>query len=349
MSSLVKLDGSHGEGGGALLRAALSMSVLTQQGFQIDHIRTGTKFVGLDVEDLTLIKTLASLCDADISGLTPGSLSLLFVPKRSCKPLKGRINTERNESGRGSNGLVIVSTLAPLLCRSGGFSEFEVEGETFSNNSMTFDYFNNVLAAFWRRQNLHMHSEIVKAAYSRDTEGLCRIEVEPGSFTGAKSVERGRPKLLQATVSFSKLSVSVADRAVSHLQKLAHSVKTPFNCDIAELPSDSPGIQITVWMQYENGIGGGSAMGAKKLPAEQVAQEAFEKCFDWIADDAPLDAIVAEHALLPACFADEGSEFAISELTSRFMTIAWVVKQFSPVRIIIKGKQGESGTVKVSR
>lgn len=349
MSSLIKLDGSHGEGGGALLRSALSMSVLTQQGFHIEHIRTGTKYVGLDVEDITLIKTLAAQCEADTSELSPGSLSLLFVPKRAVKPLKGTIRTERNPAGRGSNALVIASALAPILARSGGYSEFEVEGETFSNNSMTFDYFNHVLGTFWRKQNLHIHGEINKAAYSRDGDGSCRVEVEPAPFKGVKFLERGRPKLLRATVSFSKLSFGIADRAVSHLQKLAHSVKTTFDCDLQELPSDSPGIQVTVWMQYENGIGGGSAMGAKKIPAEQVAQEAFEKCFDWIADEAPLDPIVAEHALLPASFADESSEFCVSELTSRFTTIAWVIKQFSPVRIVIKGKQGESGIVKVSR
>lgn len=349
MSSLIKLDGSHGEGGGALLRSALSMSVLTQQGFQIDHLRTGTKFVGLDVEDITLIKTLAFVCDADTSELTPGSLSLLFAPKRAAKPFKGLIKTERNLSGRGSNALVIASTLAPILARSGGYSEFDVEGETFSNNSMTFDYFKNVLGGFWRKQNVQIQAEIVRAAYSRDTQGSCHVEVEPGPFKGIKYSTRGRAKLLQATISYSKLSHGIADRAASHLQKLAHSVKATFNCEINELPSDISGIQITVWMQFEHGMGGGSAMGAKKIPAEQVAQEAFEKCYEWIATEAPLDSILAEHALLPSCFADESSEFVVSELTSRFMTIAWVVKQFSPVRIMIKGNLGDPGTVKVSR
>lgn len=349
MSGLIKLDGSHGEGGGALLRSALSMSVLTQQGFQIEHIRTGTKYVGLDVEDITLIKTLARLCDADTSELNPGALSLLFVPKRSVRPLRGKIATERNSAGRGSNALVLASALAPILSRSGGYSDFEIEGETFSNNSMTFDYFRSVLGTFWRKQNLNIEADLIKAAYSRDAEGWCRVEIEPGPFVGLHMENRGQPKLLQAAITFSKLNDTVAERAVSHLQKLARSVRTSFDCEVQEVPSDSPGFQVTVWMQFENGIGGGSAMGAKKLPAEQVAQEAFEKCFDWMADDAPLDPIVAEHALLPCVFAEESSEFCVSELTSRFTTMAWVVKQFSPSRIMIKGKQGDAGTVKVSR
>ena len=96
MANLIKIDGSHGEGGGALLRTALSMSILTQQPVQIDGIRTGTKYIGLDVEDLTLIKCLQDLCNADVSGLTHGSLSILFSPKRAIRPLRGEVLTERN-------------------------------------------------------------------------------------------------------------------------------------------------------------------------------------------------------------------------------------------------------------
>ncbi|OWU64685.1 MAG: hypothetical protein CBB60_008585, partial [Armatimonadetes bacterium Cent15-Ar3] len=91
--SLLKIDGSHGEGGGALLRTALQMSVLTQQGFRIEHIRSGTKFIGLDVEDVSLIRVLAALTDAEVSGLEPGSHSLLFVPARAPRPLKGLVKT----------------------------------------------------------------------------------------------------------------------------------------------------------------------------------------------------------------------------------------------------------------
>jgi RNA 3'-terminal phosphate cyclase (ATP) len=348
-ATLVTLDGSHGEGGGALLRAALSMSALTQQGFQVQHIRSGTKFSGLDVEDITLIRALQQICDADVTGLEPGSQSLLFLPKRSVKAFNGTIETERNLNGRGSNSLIIAGTLIPLLARSGSYSEFTTTGETASNNSMSYDYFAGVVATAWRRMNLVVQCDLERAAYSREGRGECAFEVEPSSFAGISWADRGAPKLLRAVVSNSNLNITYSDRAVSHLQKLAQSCRMKIDIDTVDIESDSPGIQATVWMQYERGIGGGSELGGKTARPEQIAQTAFEKCFDWMAGEEALDPIVAEHLLLPACFADQSSEFKVSCLTARFMTMVWVIKQFSPVRIVIRGNQGGYGHVTISR
>ncbi len=347
--SLLKIDGSHGEGGGALLRTALQMSVLTQQGFRIEHIRSGTKFIGLDVEDITLIKILASLTDAEVSGAEPGSLSLLFVPTRTPKLLKGTVKTERNENGRGSNALVIASSLIPILATAGGFSEFTVEGETYSNNSMSFDYFAGVVGTVHRKQNLFAALEIEKAAYNREAEGTISVEVEPGNFAGLKWADRGRPKLMRAVISYSGFPHPVAERCIAHLQKLAQSARQTIDADVFDLESDGPGMHCTVWTQYENGVGGSSASGTRTLRAEQLAHSAFERCFEWMTTDASLDPITAEHALLPACLASESSEFKVSELTSRFLTAIWVIKQFSPVRITVKGSQGGFGHVSITR
>jgi RNA 3'-terminal phosphate cyclase (ATP) len=346
---MVNIDGSHGEGGGALLRACLSMAALTQQGFQIQHIRSGTKFSGLDVEDVTLIKAVQQICDADISNLELGSNSLIFVPKRSIKSFNGTIETERNQNGRGSNSLIIASTLIPLLARSGSYSEFTTTGETASNNSMSFDYFKGIVATAWRKMNLVVHCDLERAAFSREGNGECSFEVEPSSFTGLSWSTRGEPKLLRATVSSAKLNPGYADRAVSHLQKLAQNCRMKIDIDTVESDADSQGLQTTVWMQYQRGIGGGSELGNRNSRPEQVAQSAFEQCLDWMTGEESLDPIIAEHVLLPACFADQGSEFKVSSLTSRFLTMVWVIKQFSPVRIVVRGNQGGVGHVSISR
>lgn len=347
--SLLKIDGSHGEGGGALLRSALQMSVLTQQGFRIEHIRSGTKFIGLDVEDTTLIKVLQTLTNAEVSGAELGSTNLLFVPTRPIQPLKGAVVSDRNPNGRGSNALVLASTLIPLVARSGGFSEFSVEGETFSGNSMSFDYYSGVVGHVQRKQNLFSMIELDRAAYNRESAGKISVEVEPSPFKGIAWGDRGRPSMMRAVMSYSGHPHPVAERCISHLQKLAQSARITLDSDVFEHESDSPGIQCTVWMHYDRGIGGASAAGSRSLRAEQLAHAAFEYCFEWMTTDASLDPIAAEHALLPACFAEDVSEFKVSELTSRFLTSVWVIKQFSPVRITVKGVQGGNGHITISR
>ncbi|HLO98661.1 MAG TPA: RNA 3'-terminal phosphate cyclase, partial [Fimbriimonas sp.] len=277
MSSLIKLDGSYGEGGGALLRAALSVSVLTQQSFQIENIRTGTKYVGLDVEDVVLIKTLAELTNADVSEYGLGTLSLLFSPKQSLKPLRAVIPAIRDERKRGPNALVLATTLAPLLARSGGYSDFEIEGETFSNSSMTYDFLAEVVMPVWRKMNLYVSPEIHRAAYDRVTEGRCRFEVEPASLTALHALDRGAPKLFTAKITSTKGQRAYIDRITSHLNKLARSMRVPFNVDVTDVRGDQSAQFLTLCIQFESGMGGAGCMGSWRVEPEQIAQTAFDK------------------------------------------------------------------------
>lgn len=349
MANLINIDGSHGEGGGALLRTALSMSVLTQQPVQINSIRTGTKYVGLDVEDITLIKILRQLSNADVTGLEPGSMSLLFAPKRSVRPLRGEFQTERNEQGRGSNALVIASTLVPILAKAGGLSSFSITGETHTNFSMTYDYFQGVLAPLWRKMGLFVTADLERAAFSRTGDGMVSFEIEPSALGGLQWAERGESKLLRASITTIGKNATFAERATSHLQKLAHNTKQRIDISSFESEGEGLGGYVATWMQYERGIGGGGEAGLKNSRPEQVAQGAFEKCFEWMADEATLDEIGGEHILLPACFASTNTEVTISCLSQRLLTAVWVVKQFSPVRIVIRGNQGQAGSLSIQR
>jgi RNA 3'-terminal phosphate cyclase (ATP) len=43
MSNWITIDGSEGEGGGKVMRTALSLSVVTSTPFRIERIRAGTQ------------------------------------------------------------------------------------------------------------------------------------------------------------------------------------------------------------------------------------------------------------------------------------------------------------------
>ena len=49
---MIFLDGSHGEGGGQMLRTALVLSLLTDQPFRIEQIRAGRSNPGLKAQHL---------------------------------------------------------------------------------------------------------------------------------------------------------------------------------------------------------------------------------------------------------------------------------------------------------
>ena len=65
---LVTLDGSHGEGGGQILRTALTLALLTGRPFRIVKIRANRDRPGLRPQHLAAVEAAAELGDASVVG-----------------------------------------------------------------------------------------------------------------------------------------------------------------------------------------------------------------------------------------------------------------------------------------
>lgn len=80
MKRMIALDGAQGEGGGQILRSALSLSMITGQPFTITSIRAGRAKPGLLRQHLTAVKAAAEICRATVEGAELGSQRLVFRP-----------------------------------------------------------------------------------------------------------------------------------------------------------------------------------------------------------------------------------------------------------------------------
>jgi RNA 3'-terminal phosphate cyclase (ATP) len=77
---MIAIDGSFGEGGGQILRTALSLSLVTSRPFRIEKIRAGRKTPGLLWQHLTAISAAAQVGQAEVNGNHIGSSELTFNP-----------------------------------------------------------------------------------------------------------------------------------------------------------------------------------------------------------------------------------------------------------------------------
>jgi RNA 3'-terminal phosphate cyclase (ATP) len=323
------------------------MSVLTQQPLKVSDVREGTRYPGLDPEDLTIIHALAESCAAEVSGVAVGSGAFSFAPKRPPKGVNGRLATIRNESNRGPNALIVLTSLLPVMARTGVYSSLIAEGETYGLNALGFDGFANTTLGALKKLGLYAFASQEEPGFGRESRGEVALDIEPSEIRGIEWGSRGKLVELAGVVATSKLSRSVAERAISHLEKLSKGIELPLALEHSEWDTASTGCHITLWAHYERGFGGASAMGAKSIRVEILAQSAFDQLLEWMHEEACLDPYVADQILVPCVIAESPTTFSVSRLTQRLLTSIWVVKQFTPIHITVRGVEDGPGTVSI--
>ncbi|KAL4723434.1 hypothetical protein ACLX1H_009931 [Fusarium chlamydosporum] len=131
----VELDGRTGEGGGQVVRVAIAIAALTGQAVTITN-------------HVTSIQYLAEITDADVEGLSIGSKTVTFAPRRPPTELHRRNIKVTAESGSAST-LLILQAILPFLVFAGNDSEEPVElqisGGTNVSFSLSFEYLDQIL------------------------------------------------------------------------------------------------------------------------------------------------------------------------------------------------------------
>src|SRR5437879_1771014 len=108
------IDGAKGEGGGQVLRTALSLSLLTGEPVEVTNIRAGRKRPGLLRQHLCAIKLAAHVGRAEVEGAETGSRRIVFHP-REVTPGHYEISV----GTAGSTTLVLQTVLPALLLAKG--------------------------------------------------------------------------------------------------------------------------------------------------------------------------------------------------------------------------------------
>ncbi|HHT9153259.1 MAG TPA: RNA 3'-terminal phosphate cyclase, partial [Candidatus Hypogeohydataceae bacterium YC40] len=132
--SLLRIDGSFGEGGGQILRTSLTLSALTGTPFEIYNIRAKRKNPGLRPQHLQAVKALAKICQAETLGAEVGSSTLTFWP--------GKIQPGDYHFDIGTAGSVslVLQTLFLPLAHAPEPSRVEITGGTHVPWSPCFHY-----------------------------------------------------------------------------------------------------------------------------------------------------------------------------------------------------------------
>lgn len=327
-ASLIRIDGSQGEGGGQILRSALALSALTGQPFTLERIRAARKRPGLMRQHLTCVRALAEVCQAEVSeGLGVGSDTLTFCP--------GEVRSLDGQTfaiGTAGSTMLLLQALLPVLLRAPEPSRFTLVGGTHVNFAPCFEFIDEVFLAQLRRLGARVELTLVKAGFFPAGGGIVEVRVEPSSLKPATWTTKETAWELSAEVlSTPEVPKAVAEKELERVQKQLRI--GPEQTWLRQtFPSHSPGNALILRALTASDDAPGTvaaAYGERGKRAEQVAGEALWMMKRFLNSPAPVDEFLADQLLLPLAMAG-GGEFVASALTPHFHTNVDVIRAFLP-------------------
>jgi RNA 3'-phosphate cyclase len=324
----VEVDGSFGEGGGQILRTAVSFSMVLGVPIHITKIRAGRRVPGLRPQHSATVKILGEICSADVEGASVGSTELRFSP--------GKLEMSRGAYNLGTAASIplVLQAVIPAVSLMGKSYDMELVGGTDVRWSPTSDYIDRVVAPAMRAVGIRFTLKVEKRGYYPNGGGRATVHIDPCERVAALELpsERGegeveRPSLVSRC---GELPVSVAERqaraAVSMLRRRGVELAQE---DVYLEDSVSPGSSVLVSLVGESCYLGGDSIGARGKPAESVGREASESFLTAFFTRARADVHLADMLAPVLCLSDSPSAILIPYVTEHLRTSLHVAKQFT--------------------
>ena len=347
---MIKIDGSHSEGGGQLLRTALGLSSITGQPFEMINVRKNRPNPGLRPQHVSCVKAAAELCNGKFEGAEVSSSEVKFHPGSvKSRTLSVDIGTA------GSVTLLLQSLLLPAVFGDRKF-RIKVTGGTDVPFSPTSAYFSEVLLPHLRKFCDVIEYGVSRSGFVPAGGGKAELCVKPkfrlseyGSFDKLLKDLRNKRHTETTFLSPGKLvsikGVSVASRSLEKAEvaeRQADSVRfalgklsVPVNITRSYPDSQSPGSAITLRAVFSEPdevsqlnpvILGSSMLGRRGMRAEDVGKQAASGLMKEISSGAPVDRHLADQ-LLPF-LALTGGQMRVSEITPHCIANVYAIESF---------------------
>ena len=339
---MIEIDGSKGEGGGQILRTALSLSLITGVPFRLRRIRGRRSNPGLRHQHLAALKAAAEISQAKVEGARLGSKRIVFNPG---KPLAGEYHFQIGTAG--STSLLFQCIYLPLSF-AGGSSSIQIDGGTHVPWSPCFDYLSLNWNHFLRKMGLLIQLELGLAGYYPKGGGKLDAEISHSEdLRGMNLVERGELQRIRCLSLTSNLPEHVGERQAKRASTRLSEHAGLLEQSIAQTPSPGIGSTLVLLGEFERSTVCYFGLGAKGKSAETVADEAVDQFQKYLLRDGALDQFLSDQILLPLIFAEGESNFTTSEVTQHILTNADVIQTFTNAHIEISGDLGERGFVHI--
>ncbi|MHC1597806.1 MAG: RNA 3'-terminal phosphate cyclase [Methermicoccaceae archaeon] len=319
---MIEIDGSHGEGGGQILRTALALSAITAQPFRLYNIRKGRPREGLSYQHVKAAQTAARIAHARVEGLKLRSTELSFYPE-AISPLD-----EEVDMGTAASITLLLQCVLPILLHAPSGSHLTVRGGTDVQWSPSWDYFEHITLRAIEHMGARVEARLLMRGYYPEGGGVVELEVFPSRLSSRTFERSDEP--IWGRVHSSGLPHHVSERMRASAVAALHEGGYQADVDIEPTQARSTGCGITLW----SGTLGACALGERGLPAERVGKTAAHMLLDELASGSGVDVHLADQLVLYMALAG-GGECTLREITDHTRTNVWTVRRFMDVECTV--------------
>ena len=320
---MIIIDGSEGEGGGQVLRTALSLSLVTGQPFRISNIRANRSRTGVMRQHLTAIEAACAIGGANCDDLDLGAAELSFEPGAV---KSGEYNFAVGSAG--STSLVLQTVLTPLLLAARP-SHLVLEGGTHNIYAPPFDFIERAFLPIINRMGPRVTARLKRPGFYPAGGGRIEVDIEPvAALKPLELIDRGELRRVEARAMIAGLPGKIAVRELAAVEKL---LGWPADArKIIQLPERAgPGNIIMAEAEFEHVTEITSGFGKLGVPAEAVGEHAARRMAGFLASTAAVGPYLADQLLLPMALAG-GGRFTTVKPSKHSRTAAAVISKFLP-------------------
>jgi RNA 3'-phosphate cyclase len=327
--AILDIDGSHGEGGGQLVRTAVALAAITGRRLRLRNIRAGRKTAGLAPQHLAAVRAVAALSGAHCQGLELRSEQLEFTP--------GALTGGHFHFDIGTAGSItlVLQALLPVMLHAPVPTRVRIVGGTDVRAAPPIDYFAHVLLPLLAKAGATPLCHVHRRGYYPRGGGVVDVSAAPTSLSGLQLDAPGPVSEIAGHAHVANLPAHILDRmqeaATARLRRIspANAIASSM---LTSVQATGQGGAIVLSARTEQSILGAACVAERGVRAETLGETAASELALDLDSAAAVDVHAADQLLIYAALAHGTSVFTTRELSLHARTAMWLIAQFLPVR-----------------
>lgn len=323
---MIELNGATGEGGGQILRTALTLSMITGQPFHIANIRANRSRPGLMRQHLVAVQAAAQVSNAVVTNAVLGSTDLTFSPRA--------IKAGEYEFAIGTAGscTLVLQTVMLALLYADGPSTVRISGGTHNAMAPPAHFLMRAYGRVLKSMGASVDIDLVRAGFYPAGGGVMTVRIAPcARLQRISLMEPGARVASFAEAIIAGIPMDVAARELQVIGKGMGWGESQLL--VRGLPGEQgPGNALMITLESEHVTEVFTALGEKTVRSETVARKVLDETRRYIASGAAVGEHLADQLMLPMALAG-GGEFTADTVSQHAITNAEVIAQFLPIAI----------------